>query len=100
MDQIIINRIESVKVLGEIHWQNQNVITCSVELSLKGTLKVIHRNLDITVNIRPVPKNSEIVKIIQNAGNYLYPKYNQAQLSFGNNISTMYESLVFHLDWN
>jgi hypothetical protein len=97
LDEIIINRIERIKVLDDIIWQDANIITCSVELTLKGSQK-IKRDLNITVNVRPIPSKSEIIRVIQNVNNYLYPEINQAQLSFGNKIATMYVSLVFSLD--
>jgi hypothetical protein len=100
VDEIIINRIESIKVLNKINWQDAKNFTCSVELTLKGSQKVIQRDLKITINIRPVPSQSEIIKVIQNVNYYLYPEINQAQLSYGNNIGLMYVSLVFNLDWN
>jgi hypothetical protein len=92
-----MSHIDNIKVLGDITWQNTNIITCSVELTLMGSQK-IKRDLDITVNVRPSPSKSEIIRVIQNVNNYLYPEINQAQLSFGNNIATMYVSLVFSLD--
>jgi hypothetical protein len=98
VDEIIITRIDSIKILHDINWQDANIITCCVELTLKGSLKIIKRDLEITVNVRPAPSKSEILKVIKNVGNYLYPEINQAQLSFGNNIGKMYESLVFSLD--